>query len=110
VQRDLARSQAAGKGDRAAGQQRPGASGDRAAAQKPSAGSRDRAAAPQRSGSRSPSSLDRGRGSGAYQGVGHGKQVRQDSSRGRSSRASAGSMGAHRGGGSRGGGGGARRR
>jgi hypothetical protein len=110
VQRDLARNQGAAKGDRVGGQQRPGASGDRAGAKQPSAGSRDRAAAPKRSASTRPSSTHRG--SGAFQGVGSGRQVRQDSSRGRSSRASAASMGGgHRGGGggSRGGGGRPRR-
>ena len=109
VQRDLARSQAGAKTDRAAGQQRPGASGDRVGGQQPAAGSRDRASATQRPASKSPSSLDRGRGSGAFQGMGHGNQVRNDSSRGRSSRASASGMGSRGGGGARGGGGRPRR-
>ncbi len=109
VQRDLARSQTGARTDRAAGQQRPGTGRDAVGGQKPAAGARDRASAPQRSASKSPSSLDRGRGSGAFQGMGHGSQVRHDSSRGRSSRASASRMGGSRGGGARGGGGRPRR-
>jgi uncharacterized membrane protein YgcG len=95
---------------RTAGQQRPGGASDRMAGQQRPSATRDRAAASQRAGAGRASSLDRGRGSGAFQGIGHGKQVRRDSSRGHASRASAGR--GSRGGGSRGGsrgGGGIRR-
>jgi len=115
MQRDLARTQPGGAGDRMGGQQRPdagrdragsqqrpGAAGDRMGGQQRPSAARDRSASPQRSAS----SRDRGRSSGAFQGVGHGSQVRRDSSRGQMSRSSASRMG---GGGSRGGGG-ARRR
>jgi hypothetical protein len=126
IQRDLARSQPAGKGDRVGGQQRPSGAGDRAAAQqrpsgagdraagqqRPSSGARDRTATRPSGGSGSPSSLDRGRGSGAFQGVGQGNQVRRDSSRGHSSMSSASRASSRGGGGGgmRGGGGGGRRR
>jgi hypothetical protein len=75
-----------------------------------SGSSRDRSSASsQRSRSSSDRSMDRGRGSDAFKGVGQGNQVRRDSSRGHSSRASA-SRGSRGGRGGGGGGGGGRRR
>ncbi len=52
------------------------------------------------------SGMDRGRSSGAFDGIGHGNQVRRESSRGNASRQSMGSRGFGGGGGGRGGGGG----
>jgi hypothetical protein len=127
VQRDVDRANA-GSRDRAGATTRDRAGNtDRSASSRDRAGSttRDRSGQPQRSesartGDRSGSSrdrssassqrsgssgsMDRGRGSDAFKGVGQGSQVRRDSSRGHSSRASA-SRGSRGGGGGRGGGG-----
>jgi len=95
IQRDLERG-------RTGGQQRPAGAGDRAAGQQRPSGAGNRATSQQRpGGSSSRSSLDRGRSSGAFQGVGHGSQVRRDSSRGHSSRGASGGSRGSRGGGSR---------
>ncbi len=102
--------------DRSGEPQRSASSGDRAGSTardrsgqpQRSTSSRDRTSAgPQRGSYGGNRSVDRGRGSDAFKGVGHGSQTRRDSSRGHSSRSSA-SRGS-RGGGGRGGGGGRRR-
>ncbi len=59
------------------------------ARQQRSSGTGDRAPANTSAGSRKPSSIDRSRDSGMFQGVGQGGQVRRDANRGRASRASA---------------------
>ena len=105
VQRDVARANEqrdAASRDRSGESQRTASSRDRAGEQ--GSGARDRASAGQRGSSGNPS-VDRSRGSDAFNGVGEGSQVRRDSSRGQASRASA-SRGSRGGGG----GGGGRRR
>jgi Protein of unknown function (DUF3300) len=87
VQRDLGKAKAPGAGAKRPGAERPGTTGGRSGG------------------------MDRGRSAGGFEGVGHGSQVRRESSRGNASRQSAGMSGSRgMGGGGRSGGGGGRRR
>ena len=102
------REQFRGRGD----QGRGGTGGERVATRE-GAGAGGRGASPSTADrSRAGGAADRGRSSGAFEGMGNGAQTRQDSARGNSSRQSASSWGSRSGGGgtrsggmSRGGGG-----
>ena len=101
VQRDLA------KGTRpTGGATRPGAAGQGSGVKRPGGAAGQLGSAGKASGAGRGGSLDRGRSSSGFEGIGHGSQVRRESSRGHASRERAGMSGSR----SMGGGGGRRRR